>query len=351
MTALRFLLLAYGFLSLFISGGLFFQNGKVGHKSLSFFVLLISLDIFVFIYGTSSILETYPYFAGLFYFHIGFLFGPVLYFHLIIFINKGYLFKWKHIWHLVPSIILLVHMFDIYLMAPTERLEYHATHFLGRIMNLNYARTLVQLFYGILISTYLYSKKDKLEGIEKVYGIGIGIIYFLGVLVISWFVLFAEDWRQFIYYHLFSYSLIFLIGYFLVFRQDFLQEISKKYLSSSLVEEDMMVILTKINGALKQRKIYLRNDLNLKIFADTIDEKTHNISQTLSELVGKSFNEVLNEYRIAHAKKLLKSSDFAHFKIEAIALESGFNNKVTFNKAFKKFEGQTPSEFKKKIVA
>ncbi len=38
---------------------------------------------------------------------------------------------------------------------------------------------------------------------------------------------------------------------------------------------------------------------------------------------------------------------YSNYKIEAIALESGFNNKVTFYKAFSKFTNQTPSAFRK----
>ena len=38
---------------------------------------------------------------------------------------------------------------------------------------------------------------------------------------------------------------------------------------------------------------------------------------------------------------------YTQYKIEAIALESGFNNKVTFYKAFTKFTNTTPSAFRK----
>ena len=39
---------------------------------------------------------------------------------------------------------------------------------------------------------------------------------------------------------------------------------------------------------------------------------------------------------------------FKHFTILALAFEAGFKSKATFNAAFKKFTGETPSQFLKK---
>ena len=45
---------------------------------------------------------------------------------------------------------------------------------------------------------------------------------------------------------------------------------------------------------------------------------------------------------------MLLNPNYANYKIEAIALESRFNNKVTFYKAFAKFVDDTPTGFKRK---
>lgn len=58
----------------------------------------------------------------------------------------------------------------------------------------------------------------------------------------------------------------------------------------------------------------------------------------------KTFKEILNEYRIAHACKLLAHTDKS---IEAIAYESGYGNQSFFNRMFKRINGITPLAYRK----
>lgn len=61
----------------------------------------------------------------------------------------------------------------------------------------------------------------------------------------------------------------------------------------------------------------------------------------------KHFFDFVNSYRIDYAKELLRNSDqMKTYTIEAIAEQCDFNNKVSFNKAFKKITGHTPSHFR-----
>ena len=106
-------------------------------------------------------------------------------------------------------------------------------------------------------------------------------------------------------------------------------------------------IISKIEVAFSKDELFLNRDLNLSKFAEIIDEKPHNISQTMSEVVQRNFNDHLNFFRVKHAKKLLLDSKYDHYKIESIGMEAGFNNKVTFNKAFLKYTEVTPSVYKK----
>ena len=62
-----------------------------------------------------------------------------------------------------------------------------------------------------------------------------------------------------------------------------------------------------------------------------------------------SFPALLNRYRIAEAKKLLKTSGTDSSNILDIAFQVGFKTKTAFNRAFKTDTGLTPSQFKKKV--
>lgn len=61
----------------------------------------------------------------------------------------------------------------------------------------------------------------------------------------------------------------------------------------------------------------------------------------------KTFIQFLNEYRIAHACKLL--SERADYSISMIAGECGFNNISNFNRTFKKVADKSPSEYRNTI--
>ena len=59
-----------------------------------------------------------------------------------------------------------------------------------------------------------------------------------------------------------------------------------------------------------------------------------------------NFFELINKYRVEEAMQLLKNNN-GDFNIIDIAYEVGYNNKVTFNKSFKRVSNLTPSQFAK----
>ncbi len=61
---------------------------------------------------------------------------------------------------------------------------------------------------------------------------------------------------------------------------------------------------------------------------------------------GDSFSSFINKYRIKKAKKMLLENPDE--KILAIAFDTGFKSKSTFNSAFAKFANMPPSEFREK---
>ncbi len=62
-----------------------------------------------------------------------------------------------------------------------------------------------------------------------------------------------------------------------------------------------------------------------------------------------NFHELVNTYRIQEAKSILETDIQKNLNIIDVAYEVGYNNEVTFNKAFKK-DTVTPSEYQKNSV-
>ncbi|MGB6648763.1 MAG: helix-turn-helix domain-containing protein, partial [Bacteroidota bacterium] len=51
-------------------------------------------------------------------------------------------------------------------------------------------------------------------------------------------------------------------------------------------------------------------------------------------------------YRVEEAKRLLQDPEKSAFTVLAVAEEAGFNSKTAFNTAFKRFTGDTPTEYR-----
>jgi len=63
--------------------------------------------------------------------------------------------------------------------------------------------------------------------------------------------------------------------------------------------------------------------------------------------LNKHFFDFVNEFRIEKAKSLLTNPAKQDLTIQEILYEVGFNSKSSFNTAFKKHCGLTPTQYRK----
>jgi AraC-like DNA-binding protein len=94
------------------------------------------------------------------------------------------------------------------------------------------------------------------------------------------------------------------------------------------------------------KKPYLDSELNLIKLAELLQMTPHQLSYIINNGFNENFFQYVNGYRVEKAKELLVEDEMNKLSILGIAFESGFNSKTSFNTTFKKFTGQTPSEFK-----
>ncbi|MBC8082005.1 MAG: AraC family transcriptional regulator, partial [Hymenobacter sp.] len=74
------------------------------------------------------------------------------------------------------------------------------------------------------------------------------------------------------------------------------------------------------------------------------------ISFTVNAGFGRSFNDLVNGYRVAEVKRRLATPDAQRLTLLGIAFESGFNSKTTFNRIFKQLTGKAPREWNGEVV-
>ena len=84
----------------------------------------------------------------------------------------------------------------------------------------------------------------------------------------------------------------------------------------------------------------------MSISKDISDKK---LSHLLNICLGSNFYEYVNTRRVNHFKTNLEEGAADKLTLLAIAFDSGFNSKATFNRAFKQQVGITPIEFRKQF--
>jgi AraC-like DNA-binding protein/ligand-binding sensor protein len=87
------------------------------------------------------------------------------------------------------------------------------------------------------------------------------------------------------------------------------------------------------------------NALCLATVAKAVNTSTFYFCKLFKKTTGLTFTEYVNRVRIEKAKTLL--ADPNH-RIGEVAYEVGFQSLTHFNRIFRKIEGQTPSEFRRK---
>ena len=81
--------------------------------------------------------------------------------------------------------------------------------------------------------------------------------------------------------------------------------------------------------------------------AKELDISPARVTAIFHEEMGTSFYDFVNRQRIYHARRLLKSAVHKNDTLEDIALQSGFNNRMTMHRMYLKVYGTTPGEERK----
>jgi len=121
-----------------------------------------------------------------------------------------------------------------------------------------------------------------------------------------------------------------------------------RYANSSLDRGEAEALCARFMRVVTDERRYLDRTLRLPALAEELGARPHHLSQAINQVLGRSFLDVVNEYRVEEAKRLLTSEETRTFTILAVAMDAGFNSKSAFNLVFKSRTGMTPSEFQRR---
>jgi len=101
---------------------------------------------------------------------------------------------------------------------------------------------------------------------------------------------------------------------------------------------------------MQEDQLFLNPGLSLTILSQHSGIPQKTISAVLNQHLHKSFNEFINEYRVAAFKERIQKRESNQLTIAGIGLECGFNSQATFQRTFKEITGMSPSEFRKNAM-
>jgi AraC-like DNA-binding protein len=376
LTNILFILIIFQLL--FLSFYLFTQQSgtKVGNRLLGIFFLSIGLNLLDVFLLVSGVYFSHPNLAG-FGTCLPLLFGPLLYFYTQSVVYKNFSLTIKSLKHFSAFLIFFSATELYYLFQPFEVKESILRHILEHHFPISISLVSVFifiqfLFYAIsslrLASAYknaanqLFSDSRR-TNVSWLYST---IIFFILIMFVTTLNGLLTQ-TAFSKYYLFAFNIIILAvfifviqvltkalrqPYFFSFgespgtRRTFLP--AKVNISGEDKNEKEMIIQMVIQY-MQNDKPYLEPELTLDQLALQLSIKPRALSQAINEILQQNFFDFINRFRIEEAKRLLTKPIDEKITVLEVLYKVGFNSKSSFNTLFKKYTGQTPTEFRKKV--
>ncbi|HYG03951.1 MAG TPA: helix-turn-helix domain-containing protein [Chryseosolibacter sp.] len=123
-----------------------------------------------------------------------------------------------------------------------------------------------------------------------------------------------------------------------------------KYQKSGLTEARAETLHHQLISLMAAKKLYRNSEFSLTDLADHLNIPANHISQVINEREGKNFYDYVNSLRIQEFMENVRQPESRKITLFALAQQSGFNSKSSFNRYFKKITGQLPSEYVKDFL-
>lgn len=264
--------------------------------------------------------------------------------------------------HIIPSIVLFLYILPFYNMSGLEKFNVMSglegwllpganLIIIGKILSLS--------IYGFLVYNIYRKNAHTLKAKNKTVGLWQRNIIAIFAIYAFTYILYAGSITGIITYPpllhiqiIVMVSLVFYVAYISYAQPEIFKgkvhiidpRAFYKYKKSGLTPSFSTELKDKLVYLLDNDKVYRLSDINLEKLSSMMETTRHNASQVINEHFGLNFFELMNKYRIAEALEILKDNS-KDLSIIQVAYEVGFNNKVTFNKSFKKHLSQTPSQY------
>ncbi|MCU0363893.1 MAG: helix-turn-helix domain-containing protein [Bacteroidales bacterium] len=338
----------------------------VANRLMAAWVFLICSEL-IFALVNTTLLEVYSFPF------ISFTYGPLMYLYVRHMTNPGKKFNWLALVHFIPFLVF----FPVSVIFRSDQFVNNLSSFFvpDRLIPL---RIVYSVSFFLSISLYSALSFSLIARHQK--NLKDLVSYTSGVITLNWlkavsisfytayFCLFILGGLDIIgnyipfdpYFVIYGFITVFSFVYSLyaIRQPEIFGQVLKpsddtlkgagRYSRSGLRNEKADEYLNRILAYMESSRAYLNRDLTIQDISSGTRISKHHITQVLNERHGKNFFTFINEYRVREVISRFSDPKYSNFTILAIALDSGFNSKATFNSIFKGMTGLTPSEFREK---
>lgn len=366
-----------------VIGNLTRQN-KTAHRFLALFLFIFALQMIAFVIWDSHFILKVPH-LSMITSPLNFALGPLYFLYVKALTSKDFSLKRKDALHFVPFLVSIIYFIPFYFKSAAYKIQFNLdsdNHFPAFWSRFSVVATIQSSIYIVLTILILVrherTVKKYYSSLEKKNLGWIRANVFAMVLTwlsCSFFSFFGWKWADYYSNIVFS-ACVYALGYYGIRQQFIFNEIredveteepvpavikpeeiiSKKYERSGLTEDKAKQLLIQLDKLMAAEKLFLNPELNLQQLADTLSSSSggkqvsiHHVSQVLNQYKQLNFFDYINQLRVEEFKIQLLDPSKQHLSLLGLAFECGFNSKASFNVAFKKYTGTTPSAFRKNL--
>jgi len=199
-----------------------------------------------------------------------------------------------------------------------------------------------------LIMSWSYLRKVKYIADVRTYNWGKELLMGLTIIIVVWtplLFLYVSPWQKLLLNSIYYFPIYYLIVGLIYYLSIKLMMGNLSFRPNLFNAKDIDQKKKILDGVIAKDRLYAHHNFQLKNLSEKsgIPEKT--VSFILNHHLRKSFNDFLNEYRVQEAINKINKGEMKNKTLEGIALEVGFSSRSTFNRGFKKYTGEHPSDY------
>ena len=290
--------------------------------------------------------------------------GPLIYFYVLKITLPDYKFRWKDLLHFSPLLLELgAQAWEVRDSIKTSAATYETAAFrqLNPVLNLlafisviiylYLAHQRIERFYLRIKFSWGDRYRTELQWLHRLL-IGFGLLWLLWIpFTVVNYIYFHGQLSAHAYYPLY---LLLAVAAIWAAASAFLRpEVGVLVAPAPSLKPplpaEMKEMGTWLKKAMQTGLYYQDPDLSLSVLAEKLELTTHELSRIINTALKKSFNDFINEYRVADVVQKMQDPAYDHITLLGIAYESGFNAQSTFSRIFKQMTGKTPLEYKNDV--